>query len=701
MYRIHRAVHWAPLDAYIRSLNPAAWFRPYRAPGTVTVTGSGVSQIADYTGNARHLKQGTDANRPNCLQTGAVTAVGSGSAFTRATVATVEDFEGAIKVVKSGEVRFPGARRVENFCINTGFLAGTVDGSPGTAPTGVSISLAVAGITRTIAHGEDVYGKYLEVRFVGTNNSGSVFYGACYSMTSNAVPAVVGQTWVVSGKVALVAGMWPTQARIQLAENSSAPAYLTASTDLINSKVTGASPVYLSLSRTLSNASCAYAQPSIAGFQINNGEVVDFTARVYEPQFENVTGQSNQDPSEYVSVGVLSSPFHGAMVDGVKYFEYENGNTVAGNVVTEATGATLNTLAGTLVETASTNLVLQSSNFGTTWAAVGTPTRSAAAKYCGSIALDLIGDDDGAALEGYSQTITFTGNAVKSVSFLIAQGTSTSTVVALVDTTATANRVLGVVTWSGGVPTYTPTTGTQERAPEAMGNGVWRIYVASSAVTAANTNSLRFYPASDAALSTAATGTVYLGGVQAENALVASSHIPTTTGTVTRNADRIADTLGDAIYGDGAAFKMATDAFTANQPRTRLSVVYPISWTSGDFLDSGTAAEAGLTQTGSTPSVSLNAGSAAAANTGLTLGAWHVVCEVINGASSSVTVDNGAETTGDAGANNPGGIALFSNQAGSGYFNGMIREYIDLPIALDATQRARIVAGLMARHGVA
>ncbi len=34
----------------------------------------------------------------------------------------------------------------------------------------------------------------------------------------------------------------------------------------------------------------------------------------------NVSGQSNQTPSEYVSVGVLSSPYHGAGVDGCKWF---------------------------------------------------------------------------------------------------------------------------------------------------------------------------------------------------------------------------------------------------------------------------------------------------------------------------------------------------------------------------------------------
>lgn len=60
---------------------------------------------------------------------------------------------------------------------------------------------------------------------------------------------------------------------------------------------------------------------------------------VTKAQAEEVTGQANQNPSEYVSTGVkTATPYHGAAVDGVKYFDYANGNTVASNVVTEVKG---------------------------------------------------------------------------------------------------------------------------------------------------------------------------------------------------------------------------------------------------------------------------------------------------------------------------------------------------------------------------
>ena len=47
-------------------------------------------------------------------------------------------------------------------------------------------------------------------------------------------------------------------------------------------------------------------------------------------QIENITGQSISLPAEYVSTNVLSSPFHGAMVDGVKYFDTDlSGNQLS------------------------------------------------------------------------------------------------------------------------------------------------------------------------------------------------------------------------------------------------------------------------------------------------------------------------------------------------------------------------------------
>ncbi len=219
-------------------------------------------------------------------------------------------------------------------------------------------------------------------------------------------------------------------------------------------------------------------------------------------------------------------------------------------------------LRGLLVEEARVNQVLQSTDLGTTWASVGTPTLSADATALGALNLDTLGDDDGAGLEGKTQTITFTANAVKVVSVFVKQGTATSSVVRLRDTSAPADRLLAAVTWSAGVPVVTMTTGTHE-GTDAYQSGVFRIRFATTSVTAANTNSLQLYPATDAALATTATGTIQFGGMQAENALFSTSWIPTTTGTVTRAADAIALATSSITGFSASTLTLFAEAYTS------------------------------------------------------------------------------------------------------------------------------------------
>lgn len=71
------------------------------------------------------------------------------------------------------------------------------------------------------------------------------------------------------------------------------------------------------------------------------------TVIVQEPQLENVTGQADQTASEYVSSGVLSAPYHGAGVDGVKYFNtHKNGSPIPASTLLgyHAEGARTNNL---------------------------------------------------------------------------------------------------------------------------------------------------------------------------------------------------------------------------------------------------------------------------------------------------------------------------------------------------------------------
>lgn len=63
--------------------------------------------------------------------------------------------------------------------------------------------------------------------------------------------------------------------------------------------------------------------------------LVDLQVEFSTPRADTTT------PSSYVSIGVLSPPFHGANVDGVAIFETLNGNGVDGSTVIEAVGAAI------------------------------------------------------------------------------------------------------------------------------------------------------------------------------------------------------------------------------------------------------------------------------------------------------------------------------------------------------------------------
>jgi hypothetical protein len=255
---------------------------------------------------------------------------------------------------------------------------------------------------------------------------------------------------------------------------------------------------------------------------------------VRQAQIEDVTNKSNQNPSEYVSRGELPDPYHGCGIDGIRYFTTANANTVAAEVVTEATGSALSTLKGLQIMPATTNRCLQSSNFGATWVATGTLSYTHNAKHCGDVSIGLLGDIDAVVASNYAQNIAFAatyGNFMRGISLLIAQGDSSSSVIVLRDTTASADRLLATVTWSGGLPVVTMTTGAFQRY-YALGNGVFRLEFVTTTVTTDNTNSLRIYPASDSALTGTSTGEIYAGGVQAEDFDFCSMLVPTTTAVV-------------------------------------------------------------------------------------------------------------------------------------------------------------------------
>lgn len=220
--------------------------------------------------------------------------------FTRATTAYVTDFEGLLKQVPSGAARFSGARVVRNLVV-------------------ASTNIGGAGFTRTVTGAGSL-----------TQVSSTTYTLATNGTTASDVARIAS----VSAGTSIPAGSTVTY-RVKLSASAPVTLYWVLATSSIdtgaNIAVTTTPTVY---SRTVSNGTGTTVSVRIQAQGSVSGNVsVDVT--MDEWQIEDVTGQSNQFCSDYVSVGVLSAPYHGAGVDGLAYFNYENPWTVTGNVATD------------------------------------------------------------------------------------------------------------------------------------------------------------------------------------------------------------------------------------------------------------------------------------------------------------------------------------------------------------------------------
>ena len=265
---------------------------------------------------------------------------------------------------------------------------------------------------------------------------------------------------------------------------------------------------------------------------------------------ENVTGQSNQNPSEYVSVGVLSAPYHGAGVDGVKYFSTLNANTVASNVVTEATGAAIIAGAsgvaatapvdaggpfGYLAEGAGTNLALWSNDLTqvATWPVVTMTT-----------AFTSTGPDG---VANSATRLTATGANATILQLYVAAASSRTNSV-------WARRVTG----TGTIKLFQGATKTADLSASLNTNTYTLIQQNANVDVTLLGFGIEIGTSGDAI-------DVWGNGFQAGG--FATSPIPTTTVAVTRNADVLTyPSAGNASSTSGSAYAEFTSAAPATFP---------------------------------------------------------------------------------------------------------------------------------------
>lgn len=277
-----------------------------------------------------------------------------------------------------------------------------------------------------------------------------------------------------------------------------------------------------------------------AGTLIVTGSVAILT----DIQVENITGRTDQTtPSEYVSVGVLSAPYHGAGVDGVAYFDTDlSGNPIAAS-----------TLKGYLAEPAATNMCLQSSNLaGAGWTPASVSVSvNAAIGIDGMLSADLFYPTSTGTFRGPYQPITGTTESWTQYVIAAPAGFNWLGLLNFYGSGGSGavwfDLVNGVI---GSNTVSAPSAVTPYIKPR--GNG---FYECGFTGTGAVSQFIQFFCADSNGSSTAtASGTngLYVAGCQVELGSSATSYIPTTTVAVARNADvESVPTSGNIIAASG------------------------------------------------------------------------------------------------------------------------------------------------------
>lgn len=236
------------------------------------------------------------------------TALGSATpTYSRATAATVDDWENVVRTTLSGEMRFQGMRRVRNLITGSSIDITNVQwGASLAGGTGVT---PVRTANFALAPDGTMTASRLQI------DRGAGNTAADLSAAVNAIAVTGGVNEVV------VDSVW-------MRTNDGANKIICIRN--IGTQTVTVTPDWQRFCVTEVTTTPTQFQIITRG-TYGTDQAADLL--VWGCQCEYATGQSNINPSEYVSVGVLSSPYHGAGVDGVKYFATQNRNSVPQNLI--------------------------------------------------------------------------------------------------------------------------------------------------------------------------------------------------------------------------------------------------------------------------------------------------------------------------------------------------------------------------------
>ena len=249
-----------------------------------------------------------------------VFASGKGSTtptFTRATTATFVDHENFVRGILSGEPRFMGARRVRNqLTFSQDFSNAIWSKNAITSSTFTGIADPFGGTSACkliVDNGSSVIGN----DGVGSISQTITKTASVAQVVIFSIYAKAGQAYVLRVREATTSGY---RAVFNLVtedityENSATPANYNAQMQSVGNG-------WYRCTIRYTTGTGASQQFNIKGSGAETSTTGDGVSEIYiaGAQLEDVTGKDIQVVSEYTSTNVLSSPFHGAMVDGVRY----------------------------------------------------------------------------------------------------------------------------------------------------------------------------------------------------------------------------------------------------------------------------------------------------------------------------------------------------------------------------------------------
>lgn len=147
----------------------------------------------------------------------------------------------------------------------------------------------------------------------------------------------------------------------------------------------------------------------------------------------------------------------------------------------------------------------------------------------------------------------------------------------------------------------------------------------------------------------------------------------------------------NVLYFNGTSHYLKTPSFTLVQPETVVWVGSQVTWTSGRFLlDGNTVSTCALLQHTASPALSPFGGSYVGDNSGLAVNTFGVVDMVLNGASSLSKVNFNAAVAGSGGSANASGFTLGAAGNNNGWANINTLETLVYHRALDTNEQAYV-----------